>query len=306
MKAKRIIGIVVRIFIGLVFIASALTKYLSIEAVDMFLFEHKLFSWDVTQFVSRFLIGFECFIGLSLVAGICQKPVRWLTIGSLFAFTVYVLLKPLLFDVSSDNCHCFGDVLVLSDTQTIVKNVILLALSYFLFWQSGLRKKYAKWLLLAFFVLSTATVYTIKPPDVIVYSLYDKSASLNMEKFGILLQEESLANLEIEKGKKVLCLYSTGCKYCKRTAIKLDVMIARHDLEKEDFVVAFWGKEKNIAKFYNETQVAKLPTAIVPPDVFLSATKGKQPIVVLLDNGKVMDIYRSITLDEDRIVDFLK
>jgi hypothetical protein len=272
----------------------------------MFLFEHKLFSWDVTQFVSRFLIGFECFIGLSLVSGICQKPVRWLTIGSLFAFTVYVLLKPLLFDVSSDNCHCFGDVLVLSDTQTIVKNVILLALSYFLFWQSGLRNKYAKWLLLAFFVLSTATVYTIKPPDVIVYSLYDKSASLNMEKFGILLQEESLANLEIEKGKKVLCLYSTGCKYCKRTAIKLDVMIARHDLEKEDFVVAFWGKEKNITKFYNETQVAKLPTAIVPPDVFLSATKGKQPIVVLLDNGKVMDIYRSITLDEDRIVDFLK
>ena len=83
-------------------------------------------------------------------------------------------------------------------------------------------------------------------------------------------------------------------------------MIARHELEKEDFVVAFWGKEKNVTKFYNETQVVKLPTAIVPPDVFLSATKGKQPIVVLLDNGKVMDIYRSITLDEDRIVDFLK
>lgn len=306
MKTKRTIGIVARIIIGLVFVVSALTKYLSIEAVDMFLFEHKLFSWDMTQFVTRFIIGFECFIGLSLVIGLCQKQVRWLTIGTLLAFTLYVIVKPLLFDVSSENCHCFGDVLILSDTQTIFKNVILLALSFFMFWQNGLRKKYAKWLLLAFFVLSTATVYTIKPPDVIVYSLYDKSAALDMEKFEILLQEEALSDLDIKEGEKVLCLYSTACKYCKRTAIKLNVMIERHDLETDDFVVAFWGKEKNITKFYNETQVVKLPTAIVPPDVFLSATKGKQPIIVLLDNGKVVDVYRSITLDEDKIVDFLE
>ena len=306
MKVKRIIGIVARVFIGLVFVMSAVSKYLSIEAFDMFMFEHKLFSWNLTQFLSRLLIGFECFIGLALLFGIYQKQMRWLSIGTLLGFTIYILLKPFLFDVSSDNCHCFGEVWILSDGQTIVKNLVLLALSYFLFWQNGLQKKYSKCLLIAFFVAPVATAYIIRPPDIIVYSLYDKSASLNIEKFDTLLLEEELAALKVAEGKKVLCLYSTGCKHCKRTAIKLDVMIARHDLDKSDFVVAFWGKGENISKFYKETAVAQLPTALVPAGLFLSATKGKQPIIVLLDNGKVVDLFRSITIDEGKIVDFLE
>ena len=306
MEAKRTIGIAARVLMGAVFVASAVTKYLSIDAVDMFVFEHKLFSWNVTQFLTRFLVGFEAFVGLSLIAGVCQRLVRWLAIGSLAFFTLYVLLKPVLFDVSDENCHCFGTMLILSDGQTIVKNVILLALSYFLFWQQGLKQKWCKWLCLGLFVAGTATAYTIKAPDLIVYSLYDKSASLDMEKFDLLLKNEGLAALNVEKGRKVLCLYSTGCKHCKRTAIKLNVMIERHALAKEDFVVAFWGNEKNIDKFYSSTDIERLPSFLVPAMDFLSATKGRQPLVVLLEDGKVVDLFKSITLDEEKIVDFLK
>ncbi len=306
MEAKRTIGIAARVLIGVVFVVSAITKYLSIDAVDMFVFEHKLFSWNVTQFLTRFLVGFEVFVGLSLIAGLCQRLMRWLAVACLAFFTLYVLLKPVLFDVSDENCHCFGTVLILSDGQTIIKNVILLALSYFLFWQQGLRKKWCKWLCLALFVASTATAYIIKAPDLIVYSLYDKSASLNMEKFNELLKNDELAELNVEKGRKVLCLYSTGCKHCKRTAIKLNVMIERHDLAKENFAVAFWGNEKNIDKFYSATGVERLPSVLVPATDFLSATKGRQPLIVLLEDGKLVDLFKSITLDEGRIVDFLK
>lgn len=306
MEAKRTIGIAARVLIGVVFVVSAITKYLSIDAVDMFVFEHKLFSWNVTQFLTRFLVGFEAFVGLSLIAGLCQRLMRWLAVACLAFFTLYVLLKPVLFDVSDENCHCFGTVLILSDGQTVIKNVILLALSYFLFWQQGLRKKWCKWLCLALFVTSTATAYIIKAPDLIVYSLYDKSASLNMEKFNELLKNDGLAELNVEKGRKVLCLYSTGCKHCKRTAIKLNVMIERHNLAKENFAVAFWGNEKNIDKFYTATGVERLPSVLVPATDFLSATKGRQPLIVLLEDGKLVDLFKSITLDEGRIVDFLK
>ena len=53
-----------------------------------------------------------------------------------------------------------------------------------------------------------------------------------MESFEKLLSLEQIEELKIAQGKKVLCLYSTGCKHCKRTAIKLDVMIKRHNLDK--------------------------------------------------------------------------
>ena len=38
MEAKRTIGIAARVLIGAVFVASAVTKYLSIDAVDMLVF----------------------------------------------------------------------------------------------------------------------------------------------------------------------------------------------------------------------------------------------------------------------------
>ncbi len=306
MNIKRITGIVVRILIGVVFIVSAVTKYLSIDAVDMFVFEHKLFSWDVTQVITRLLVGIEAALGLSLVCGLCQKTVRWLSIVFLAAFTAYVLLKPVLFEVSEENCHCFGTVLILSDSQTMVKNIILLLLSYFMFWQQGFKRKWGKWVCIALFVATTATVFTIKAPDVIIYNLYDKSASLDMPKFETLLQTEQVESLEVKKGKKVLCLYSTGCKHCKKTAMKLDIMIERHGLDTKDFAAIFWGSEKNIGEFYTETAIRRLPTVLVPPQTFLAATKGRQPIIVLLDNGKVVDLFKSITLDEGKIVSFLK
>jgi uncharacterized membrane protein YphA (DoxX/SURF4 family) len=253
MDFKKIGLIAVRILIGLVFIASAVTKYISIEAFDMFVFEHELFSWNLTNFVTRILIACEACLGLMLVFGIYPKLSRWLTVGSLGIFTIYVLLKPYFFEVDSENCHCFGDVLILSDSQTIVKNLILLVLSIGLFFEKGWQTKYAKYILIACMIAPLATAFIVRPPDMIVHKLYGKQVELDMEVFNKLIVLDEVKDLKITEGKKVLCLYSTACKHCKRTAIKLDVMIKRHDLNKDKFVVLFWGKKENMDLFYKET-----------------------------------------------------
>lgn len=306
MDFKKIILIVLRIIIGLVFVASAVTKYISIEAFDMFVFEHELFSWNLTNFLTRILISGEACLGLMLILGIFPKLSRWLTVGSLVLFTTYILLKPIFFEVDAENCHCFGEVLILSDSQTRIKNIILLVLSISLFFDKGWKTKYAKYILLGCLVLPLATSFIIRPPDVIVHKLYGKQAELDMPNFDKLLNREDVQSMNVSEGKKVLCLYSTACKHCKRTAIKLDVIIKRHNLDKEKFVVLFWGKNNSLDTFYKETGAELLPTNQVPPLLFLAATKGRQPIIVLLDNGKVVDLYKSINIDEKAIVDFLK
>ena len=303
MNFRKIILSIVRIFIGLVFVASAITKYISIEAFDMFVFEHELFSWNFTNFLTRILIS--C-LGLMLIIGIYPKLSRWLAVGSLSFFTIYVLLKPLLFQVDAENCHCFGEVLILSDSQTIIKNIILLLLCVTLFFEKGWKIKYSKLILALCLMAPLATSFIVRPPDVIVNKLYGKQAQLNMESFEKLLSLEQVQELNISEGKKVLCLYSTACKHCKRTAIKLDVIIKRHSLDKSKFGVLFWGKEGSIDIFYKDTSVEKLPTTQVPPLLFLSATNGRQPIVVLLENGKVIDLFKSINIEEKKITDFLQ
>ncbi len=306
MGFKKIIPTIIRIFIGLVFVASAVTKYISIEAFDMFVFEHELFSWNLTNFLTRILISCEACLGLMLIFGIYPKLSRWLTVGSLAFFTIYILLKPFFFEVNSENCHCFGEVLILSDSQTLIKNVVLLLLSIALFFDKGWKIKYAKYILIASFVAPLATTFIIRPPDVIVHAIYGKEIELNMESFDMLVNMDKVQDMKVSEGKKVLCLYSTTCKHCKRTAIKLDIIIKRHKLDKNNFAVLFWGKEENIDVFYKETGVQLLSTNKVPPLLFLSATKGRQPIIVLMDNGKIVDLYKSTNVNEQKIVEFLK
>ncbi len=306
MGFKKIIPTIIRIFIGLVFVASAVTKYISIEAFDMFVFEHELFSWNLTNFLTRILISCEACLGLMLICGIYPKLSRWLTVGSLAFFTIYILLKPFFFEVNSENCHCFGEVLILSDSQTLIKNVVLLLLSIALFFDKGWKIKYTKYILIASFIAPLATTFIIRPPDVIVHAIYGKEIELDMESFDMLVNMEKVQDMKVSEGKKVLCLYSTTCKHCKRTAIKLDIIIKRHNLDKNNFVVLFWGKEENIDVFYKETGVELLLTNKVPPLLFLSATKGRQPIIVLMDNGKIVDLYKSTNVNEQKIVEFLK
>lgn len=306
MSFKKIFLTSIRILIGLVFIASAVTKYISIEAFDMFVFEHELFSWNITTFLTRILISFEACLGLMLIIGIYPKLSRWLAVGSLSLFTIYVLLKPLFFQVDAENCHCFGEVLILSDSQTIIKNIILLLLCIALFFDKGWKIKYSKLIFSLCLLAPLVTSFIVRPPDVIVNTLYGKQAQLNMEHFEMLISMEQVKELNVSEGKKVLCLYSTGCKHCKRTAIKLDVMIKRHNLDKSKFAILFWGKPESIDVFYNDTAIEKLPTAKVPPLLFLSATNGRQPIIVLLENGKVVDLFKSINIDEGKIASFLK
>ena len=354
MTTKNIVGLIARIFVGVVFVASAVTKYISIEAVDLFVYEHQIFSWSITTFATRFLIVIEAFIGFMLLLGIFPKLVKWSSIILLLLFNVYVLLKPVLFNVDSENCHCFGTILLLNDNQTLIKNIILLLISYFMFWDKGavelkyklVRKKlktgeviernkrtlsgflYNKRRIISIilFILLLLVTNSIFPADPIARKVFPTTASIDKEKFDILIglspsdnlsnkdttlrplydmAKDSIQNIGATNGKKILCLYSTGCKYCKRAAIRLDVVRKRYDISDSSFAIVFWGSATKIDSFFVKTNTKVLPHTIVHPIPFLAATKGKQPIIVLLNNGKVEKLLKYPNINEKEIAFFL-
>lgn len=302
---KPLIGTICRIIIGVVFVLSALLKYLSIEVVDLFFFDHKLFPWVFTTLASRILIAGEAVIGLMLIIGIFPKISKILTFVSLICFTVYLLLKPLLFDVTNENCYCFGDIIQLTDVQTIIKNLILLILALTLSWAKWWKFKHSKYILISLVVLSLATTFIIKPPDYIQAKIYKHTAKIRPEVFERVKQLDNVKALNINEGKKIVCLYSTGCKYCKRAAKKIDVIIERHHLDKKNFIELFGGKEKPLAEFYKESGTKPLNYTFVPVIMFIRTTYGHMPVIILLDKGKVVQIYKLTTIDEEFIVSFL-
>jgi uncharacterized membrane protein YphA (DoxX/SURF4 family) len=303
---KNIIGLISRILLGLIFVTSAVLKYLSIEATDMFFFEHKLLPWTLVQFAVRLLIAFEAGLGVMLVADIKPRLTRVLAFLILIAFTIYLLLKPVLFGDTDENCHCFGSYIHLSYIQSIIKNIIMLLLACMIHWTKSWKTRFSTLIMIIVAVLVTTASLIVYPPDVILTKIYPKNIEVDEERFNELMQLDNVKQLNLESGKKVLCLYSTGCKYCKRTAMKMEVMIGMYNLDRQNFATIFWGNEKGFTKFITNTKSKPQPYVFVHPFIFLKATKGKQPVIVFLNNGKIEQVFNSRTFSESLLIEFLK
>lgn len=305
MTTKKNIGIIVRVLIGLVFIASSVTKYISIEAFDIFIYEHQLFPWVITTFVTRLLIAIEGCLGVLLVLGVYSKIIKKIVIGFLAFFTIYVILKPFLFNVDTTNCHCFGTVLILSDTQTLIKNIVLLILSYFMFWDKGncfINKQWQTYSTIVLSIFALICVFLITKPDVFRHK---RIAEIDQAKFDYLLSTKEMRALKVTEGRKIVCMFSTGCKYCKRTAMRLEVIKQRNNLADSSFAIVFWGNPKSVDKFFNQTKIERLPHTLVSPILFLRATKGRQPIIIIMNNGKIVELLKYPNINEKEITNFI-
>ncbi|MDR1557732.1 MAG: DoxX family protein [Tannerellaceae bacterium] len=125
-----------RLLIGIVFLFSGFVK-----AIDPMGFEIKigeyLAVWGMEGFrflgltVAFNLIAIEFSLGLSLLLGVYRRYTSLLVLAFMLLMTTLTLYL-VLFNPVTD-CGCFGDALVISNWETFLKNIVLLAASVFVF-----------------------------------------------------------------------------------------------------------------------------------------------------------------------------
>ncbi|MDR2684483.1 MAG: DoxX family protein [Prevotellaceae bacterium] len=127
----RNLGLILRILFGAVFVFSGFVK-----AIDplgtAYKMQDYLHAMGFMQFDNLALAGsilmlaFEFTIGLTLVSGIKMKLFSWCALLFMLAMT------PLTFWIWMKNpvtdCGCFGDFLIISNSATFWKNIVLLAI----------------------------------------------------------------------------------------------------------------------------------------------------------------------------------
>lgn len=138
-KTLKILVNVARLLLGLCFIFSGFVK-----ALDPLGSAYKIsdyldaFGWlyfkDMSLFLSVLLSATEFFLGMALLIGVYKRVVSL----SLLLFMLFV--TPLTLYIALTNpvtdCGCFGDALVLSNPVTFLKNLVLLALAFFVYWKN--------------------------------------------------------------------------------------------------------------------------------------------------------------------------
>ena len=305
--SNKYLSTIFRIVIGLVFVASAILKYLSIDIFDLFVFEHNLFSISLTETLTRLLITAEFVLGIMLIFNIHAKIAYYTVLGFLAGFTIYLSLLPYLFDVDITNCHCFGNAVVLSRTESIAKNVILLICMLFVSPKYYTRKKWETWLVIALSTVAFITCICINAPNYIYTMVHKENIQIDVPMYQSALLNSGKQE-EFTNGKQLICMYSVGCRYCKRAAIKLHLMLKNNQLPEDYVKTVFWKGTPDtvIHNFFIEQKIAPLDYTTFSLDTFLTITSGSMPVILFSDNGNIVHTANYITLKEEELFNFLR
>lgn len=301
---KQRLASILKVLLGLLFIVSAILKIADMDRFEIYVYSYHFFSLNFSFLVARAAIIVELVLGIGLLSNCLHKLMWWGSVLMLLGYTgllVYALMLG-----RTDNCHCFGDFLQFNPWQSIIKNVVLLALFALIPKVAEYPLKY-KWMALAAVTIGcSVAVFAISPPDNFTPS-YQSSNDLNRELLMEAVQQPPLEAFNLTDGKKVVGFFSSACEYCMMTAQKLDLMRKFYGFPEEDILYVFMGSEEGVRNFFQESESTKYPY-IIYEDVInlLKINNGVFPIVILMDNGKILDEFGFRNMKEAEVKAFFE
>lgn len=288
---------IIRIFVGVAFLVSAIMKLISIDSFEIYLYGFGIIKLEYAFALARFIISLEVLTGIVLIIGIYMRMTISFAIAMLLVFSAFILF--LFFSRNDEHCHCFGEI-EMSHTLSLLKNIFLLALLVLSYQGHSSKFRYDKLVLMTIAVFSVLIPLIITPPDSFFYNKYSKNINYNEFMLAEFLKE----NDQYTKGKKMLCFFSTGCRFCKLAARKISVIAKKaNDAEVVSFVFA--GAEVSADMFFEETNSTIFQYSFLSPNRFLKITNGEMPLIILLEDGNIKGRYGYRDIREDELIRFI-
>lgn len=294
----KILPLIVRSFLGVIFIVSSILKLVSIDTFEIYVFSLGLFNLELSLVFVRVLLAFELFLGLMLLLGVYTKQTVLFSIIALLGFTVFIV--SLIVNNQTEHCHCFGDKIQLNHYQSIIKNVALIPFLFLVRKTKSLFKSCQTLQALVIALASFIAIGFISPPDNFLRKTYDRQTTFHEESLNQYLNESG-----VNTGKHIVLFLSPECQFCDLASKKLEVILKKIETGYSCKLV-FWGEEELITNFLDDHVFEVFDYNILSPVNFLRITEGKMPLILLIDNGEVIQKYGYRNLDEREIIDFFE
>lgn len=294
---------------GLIFIYSGYTKLNPIEPFEYTFVDLGIGGWRLAPFIARFIIGLEFFIGFLLISSIFIKRFTVkLTVVSLIIFCVYLIFI-LNSNGNNGNCGCFGNAIVMTPLQALIKNIVMLVICYFIYkYYNGLSyQKIGKWIFGVFFITAFAM------PHILNYVDFNYSeAYLTKKENQFKLELDSVySNAIIRKppkslvfGKHVIAFMSMSCPHCRIAAKKLRL------IKKQNSSISIYlilnGDYKKIKPFFEDTKANNIDYCILNGKNFVYLAGLTMPAIYLINNSIVENRVDYIQLDQFEIEKWLE
>lgn len=299
----NLIKLALRVMVGAFFIVSAVGKLMSIDAFEVFIYRTTFLNYDMATVAARLLIGAEFLIAIFLLIKLRFKFTWWVTLLFLLVFSGFLLVQ--IMSGSDDNCFCLGELVDFSPTESLIKNLVLIVFLLIIRQSKDVRFKYENWAFGLLLLAGLSVPLLISPPDVFIAGKFNP-AQHDQQALQEALEEGSIP-YDFVENRKLLAFYSTGCKFCKMSSTRIGTIIKKAEIDTSKLNIIFWGDSTVQAQqFFDDTHAPVLNYVPLETKAYLDITKGRMPLILLINDGIVEHKMNYRTIDEELIVEFLE
>ncbi|MHC1738815.1 MAG: MauE/DoxX family redox-associated membrane protein [Ignavibacteriaceae bacterium] len=331
MKEKTVL--ILKYLTGILFLVSGFSKLFPIEPFELIIVNQKIMGWELVPYFSRLLIGFELFLGFSLLQNSYVKkiflPASFILLGIFNIQLIYSMLA----NTAGDNCGCFGEVISMTPMEALLKNIVLMGIILWVH-RNYSQENFKLPVIIGYLVFSYFIVLYIAPikpyvvhtePEPEKKETRDAPATVPADDIAKdEIRENALRKPLIEKAKEKekikvdtvrtksifsrYTLFSDGKKVNLDSGIKL-VALFSLDCDHCQETAKQLGQLKRVTKippvyilFFGEERQIKgffdfagttFPYKIISPQEFFPMITAAPPRVCYLQNGKIMGDWNS-------------
>ena len=304
-KGQNILKAVIRIGIGLFFIVSAVLKLLSLDQFELYIYSFNLLNFTWSTLAARAIIASEILLGILLIIKVKYKIAWWLTLLMLIGFSL-LLVYVILFRNDS-NCHCMGDLVEIKPSWSLVKNLVAIALLFFVRNEEDYQFRGKTLSLVGAFVAALVPPFVLFPIDN-VYNFFSHSDNMdyNETAFNALMADSTMQDVHLDGDNYVVGVVSVGCQFCRVSCLKVSEMVDNNHLDTNRILFFVWGGDSAMVRdFQKETKTEAFRYVPINPVSAVHVVNGQFPTYLFIQNGDVESTADLRHLTEKKLSDHL-
>ena len=273
----KLLSKTLQLLLAITFLFSAYTKAVGPGFFEITLMDQGIApNRSIAAYLARFFIGLEFALGFLMLLPFYIKQLMQFTFFLLGGFTLHLIYLWSIGD--TDNCGCFGEMISMTPEQSIIKNIIMLAIALAVF-KTAETKKIKKIIPVVFSAVTIISMWIILPIP-----------NHNEFPFDSFTHFETRGRVDLSSGEKLVAIFNLDCEHCQETANELGKLKRSAENFPEFFVLYFQEGSTSVEDFESITK-SSFPYDLIEVNTFSDLIGDSPPRVYNLKDGKVLEIW---------------
>lgn len=264
-------------FLGATFLFSAYTKAVAPGFFEVLLEQQGIVPnrWYGAWF-TRAIIALEIWLGISMFLSIYIRKTLRISFWLLVLFSAH--LGYLIFVGNDENCGCFGEMIKMTPTASLTKNLGLLLINGFLL-RFRFRSEKKSWLIWGLPPLLFIATVLILPIQAATDDIVKKIPSFDQN-----------SEIDLTKGEYVVAVLNLSCEHCQAAAQEL-AQLQNKGVKLPKVVALFFEEGDTSVEEFNTLTQSDFPYQMIDVNTFFALIGSSPPRVYWIKNGTVKQFW---------------